>query len=233
MLTAASRILSLAVFGAWIDRLPVAIARWVRFVVVLVVGFTPLLALWTDRINYSDAMLWLQIETVTIWFWSSLRIWVAGRPTGSSSDPGGRKLGDRGFARTFFPLHYGGFTVLPLVIGAALYGRDLPPRATWVAFVVVGLLSLLVYGWSMRGALRTGVPFGALDWAHAYARMAVSYAALFVGIPLVPHESNGVPMPGNPDLGLALGSVILGAKLVVEVVLWALREWHGPRDAEV
>ena len=59
MLTAASRILSLAVFGAWIDRLPVAIARWVRFVVVLVVGFTPLLALWTDRINYSDAMLWL------------------------------------------------------------------------------------------------------------------------------------------------------------------------------
>lgn len=226
MLTPLARILGLVLLGRWIDQLPPALARWVRLVVVLVVGFTPLFALWADLINYADALFWLQIETVTIWFWSSLRLWTADRfaaASGSARRGRGRSPGG-GFARTFFPVHYGAFTLLPLLIGAGIYDRHLPPKSPLLVFVVVGLASLLVYGWSIRGSLLNGHPFEALDWVHAYARMAISYAALFIGIPLIPHESNGVDVLGNPGLGPALGSLVLGLKLIVEVVLWMMRE---------
>ena len=221
MLNAIIRVLGLTAVAPWIDRLPLPVARAVRLAVLLVLGVVPIVLFVRGTINYVDALLWLQIETVTIWAWGTIRLFS------------GQNQEKRGFARTFFPLHYGGFTVLPLIITLPLFVPDLPPTTPGWTFLVVGVVSFLAYGWSIRGDILRGAPFIALDWAHAYARMVVSYAALFIGIPLVPHTSNGVPTDGDPSLALPLGVLVLSLKLLVELVLYAVREHRIGQDHTV
>lgn len=212
MLNGVARVLALTAMAPWIDRLPLAAARLVRLAIVLLVGIVPIVLVARGAINYADVLIWLQIETVTIWAWGTLRLLA------------GRRREKQSFAAVFFPFHYGGFTVLPMVIGIIMMARHLPPVSSPWTFVVVGLVSFLAYGWSIRGHVLAGRPFGVLDWVQAYARMAVSYGALFVTLPLIPHESNGVDQPGDPSLGPLLGVVVLSVKFVVELVLFALRE---------
>lgn len=218
MLSGVTRVLALAAMAPWIDRLPLRAARAVRFAIVLLVGVVPIVLMARGAINYTDALLWLQIETVTIWAWGTLRL-LAGRRRAS-----GPWLRMSSFSVLFFPFHYGMFTVVPLLIAPLMYGRELPPVGSASTFVVVGLVSFLAYGWSMRGHVLGATPFGVLDWVQAYARMAVSYAALFIGFPLIDHESNGVDVAGDPSLGPLLGILVLALKFVVELVLFGLRE---------
>lgn len=54
---------------------------------------------------------------------------------------------------------------------------------------------------------------------------------LFIGGGIVDHTTNGVPVEGDPGLGLMLGLIVLSLKLVVETVLLAWRDVAEARAA--
>ena len=193
------------------DGLSERASRRLLALVVLVAGLAPVLAALTGAIGYGDVWLWLAIEVLTIYAWTMVRLVRAYRV--GASGP---------LAVGFFGLHFGGFALVPFVVGLLLVLPWSPVRSPWLTVVGLGGLGFLALGWSMRGEVRDRVPVGIGTLVQAYARMMLAYAALFVPLVAVgrTRASTDDPLPPISETREAVVAVlVLLAKLVLELTL--------------
>lgn len=211
VLTGLGRALGLQLVLRLTDGMPRAAARALLAATVVVVDGAPMLAVATGAIGYGDVWLWLALEVVTIYVWTLVRALL-------SRDADGRSRA-RSFGTLFFAGHYGGFALVPFLVGLATVLPVAPLRSPWLTVLVLGGLGFLAAGWAGAGRLRERRPLGIGDFVRAYARMALAYVALFV--PLVAQgvgSSDDVTrLTAGQERGLAL--VVLAAKLVLELLL--------------
>lgn len=211
MIGVLGRIVGWVFLGALVDRLPPGAGRVVRILVVLVNTLVPVVLAASHRLAFADALMWLQIETVTIWVWGVVR---AVRSRG----------GSRSAMVAFFPVHYGLFAVVSFVLAWAFYS-GLPRVGTAGTYAVGLLVSIALFGWANRGSLLRRDTMNPLDWVHAYVRMGVAYAGVFLGFPLVDHLQDRVPVEGDPSLAPLLAIVLLSVKALAEILLMVVREF--------
>ena len=73
LLGALGRVLGVTLVLRVSDDLSPGRARWLKATVVLVVGLTPVAAVLAGVLGYGDAWLWLAVEVVTIYVWTTVR----------------------------------------------------------------------------------------------------------------------------------------------------------------
>lgn len=209
MVRGLARLIGLTLLGAWVDGLPRVRAAWLRLAVVLVVFGSPVAAVASGAMGYSDVWWWLWLDAFVVGVWVIVSL-VARRA-------------DR-FSVVFFVAHYFAmFTLLPAVLHAWLMVPRLPLSAEWWGLVVLGAASLVVHGWTSRRAWwRAGpLPPGRAPLAstvYPYLRLAVVYAGLFLPLSIAgfPHGDSR-PLSSPDTLRATLLLVVL--KLVLEIVL--------------
>ncbi|GIL35002.1 DUF6498-containing protein [Phycicoccus sp. DTK01] len=211
VLTGLGRVLGLQLVLRLTAGMPRAAARALLAATVVVVNGAPMLAVATGAIGYGDVWLWLALEVVTIYVWTLARALL-------SRDADGRSRA-RSFGTLFFAVHYGGFALVPFLVGLATVLPVAPLRSPWLTVLVLGGLGFVAAGWAGAGRLRERRPLGIGDFVRAYARMALAYAALFVPLVAQGVGSNDdvTRLTAGQERGLAL--VVLTVKLVLELLL--------------
>ena len=201
------------------DGLSERASRRLLAMVVLVAGLAPVVAVLTGAIGYGDVWLWLAIEVLTIYAWTMVRL-VRAHAVGATGQ----------FAVGFFGLHFGGFALVPFVLGLFLVLPWSPLHSPWLTVVWLGGLGFLAHGWSVRREVRDRVRVGIGTYVQAYARMILAYAALFVPLLAAGRSSASTDDPLPPISATreaAVAVLVLLAKLALELALvlaWRVRE---------
>lgn len=212
LLGALGRVLGVTLVLRVSDDLSPGRARWLKATVVLVVGLTPVAAVLAGVLGYGDVWLWLAVEVVTIYVWTTVRL----VRTAPSSGELGR------FGLHFFTLHYGGFAVVPFVLGVFIVLPWSPPHSPWLTVVALGGLGFVAAGWLARPFIRDRVGVGLGGFVQAYARMVLAYVALFVPLLVTGTRSASMdaPLPPIPaERETVVAVAVLLAKLALELGL--------------
>lgn len=213
MIRRLARLIGLTLLGSWLERRSPITAAFLRLGLVVLVFGSPLVAVGSGTMTYSDVWWWLWIDAAIV------GIWVVVMMRAQSVSPS---------LITFMVVHYFVmFTLVPAVLYAVYMVPRLPLSQQPWGLVVLALASFVLHGWGTRRGWWN--PHGEPTppaWRHPrralrlslvpYLRLAVVYVGVFLPLALGHLDR---PMPATPEDVMRTAVLLVWIKLGLELVL--------------